>query len=136
MNTKKTAAGPYQPVMPRHWYLQHRFFKLYMLREATVLPLLFFIGCLLYGLYCLGLGPGQGEAAWQSWLAFMARPWVVGLNLLAFIASLFHAKTFFELFPRVMPLAPAGLMVAGQWLATLLVATGLVLLLGGWLWRN
>ncbi len=129
MNSKKTATGAYQPGMPRHWYLQHRYFRLYMLREATVLPLLFFIGCLLYGLYCLSLG----EVQWQHWLAFMAQPWVVVLNLLAFLASLFHAKTFFELFPRVMPLAPAGLMIASQWLATLLVATGLVLLLGGWL---
>ncbi|WP_026349347.1 fumarate reductase [Arsukibacterium perlucidum] len=126
---KKSAPGPYQPVMARTWWLQHRYFQMYMLREATVLPLLFFIGCLLYGLYCLNLG----EVQWQHWLAFMAQPWVVLLNLLAFIASLFHAKTFFELFPRVMPLARPGLMIAGQWLATLLVATGLVLLLGGWL---
>ncbi|WP_214001148.1 fumarate reductase subunit C [Arsukibacterium sp.] len=125
----KQEPGPYQPVMPRTWWLQHRYFRFYMLREATVLPLLFFIGCLLYGLYCLSLG----ETQWQHWLAFMAKPWVVLLNLLAFAASLFHAKTFFELFPRVMPLAPPGLMIAGQWLATLLVATGLTLLLGGWL---
>ena len=128
-SSAKADSGSYQPVMARTWWLQHRYFQMYMLREATVLPLLFFIGCLLYGLYCLSLG----EAQWQHWLAFMAQPWVVLLNLLAFIASLFHAKTFFELFPRVMPLAPAGLMIAGQWLATLLVATGLILLLGGWL---
>ncbi|KKO44476.1 fumarate reductase [Arsukibacterium ikkense] len=127
--SNKTAPGPYQPVMHRYWWLQHRYFRLYMLREATVLPLLFFIGCLLYGLYCLG----QSEAQWQGWLAFMAQPWVVLLNLLAFIASLFHAKTFFELFPRVMPLAPAGFMIAGQWLATLLVAAGLIVILGGWI---
>lgn len=125
----KTTPGPYQPVMTRNWWLQHRYFQMYMLREATVLPLLFFIGCMLYGLYCLSLG----ETQWQQWLAFMAQPWVVLLNLLAFIASLFHAKTFFELFPRVMPLAPPGLMIAGQWLATLLVATGFVLLLRDWL---
>ncbi|WP_333606604.1 fumarate reductase subunit C [Arsukibacterium sp.] len=127
--SSKQGAGPYQPVMPRNWWLQHRYFRLYMLREATVLPLLFFIGCLLYGLYCLG----QGEVQWQHWLAFMAQPWVVLCNLLAFAASLFHAKTFFELFPRVMPIAPPAVMIAGQWLASVLVALGLVLLLGGWL---
>ena len=63
----------------------------------------------------------------------MQQGWVIALNLLAFAASLFHAKTFFALFPRVMPLAPARLMIGGQWLATLLVAAGLLVLLGGWL---
>ena len=126
-SSAKADSGPYQPAMPRTWWLQHRYFRLYMLREATVLPLLFFIGCVCYGLYCLRLGDTQ----WLIWLDFMTRPWVLLLNLLAFVASLFHAKTFFELFPRVMPLAPAGLMIAGQWLATLLVAAGLMVLLGG-----
>ncbi|KKO48610.1 fumarate reductase [Arsukibacterium sp. MJ3] len=129
MPDPKSASTAYKPVMSRHWWLQHRYFQLYMLREATVLPLLFFIICLLYGLFSLS----QGEVQWQSWLTFMATPWVVLLNLLAFSASLYHAKTFFELFPRVMPLAPAALMIVAQWLATFIVAAGLILLLGGWL---
>lgn len=29
------------PPLKRNWWLKHRFLKLYMLREATVLPLLF-----------------------------------------------------------------------------------------------
>jgi len=129
MNIPDSARKPYQSELSRWWWLKQRYYRLYMLREATVLPLLFFIGCLLYSLYCLT----QGAAHWQSFQLFMQQGWVIALNLLAFAASLFHAKTFFALFPRVMPLAPAALMISGQWLATLLVATGVLLLFGGWL---
>lgn len=127
MKTPDSARKPYRHELTRWWWLKQRYYRLYMLREATVLPLLFFLACLLYGLYCLT----QGAAHWQSFQLFMQQGWVIALNLLAFAASLFHAKTFFALFPRVMPLAPAWLMISGQWLATLLVAVSLLLLLGG-----
>lgn len=126
MHTPDSPRKPYQHELSRWWWLQQRYYRLYMLREATVLPLLFFLGCLLYGLYCLT----QGEAHWLQFQRFMQLGWVIALNSLAFIASLYHAKTFFALFPRVMPLAPARLMIAGQWLATMLVTAALLILLG------
>ncbi|WP_249977875.1 fumarate reductase subunit C [Vreelandella olivaria] len=112
------------PPLKRTWWLKHRFFKLYMVREATVLPLVFFILCLLAGMISLLQGPDS----WQGWVAFMGAPIVLLLNLLALIASLFHAATFFVLFPRVMPLRIAGrslpdqAIVAGQWAGVLVVA--------------
>jgi fumarate reductase subunit C len=127
MSAGERGRRPYLPPFDRYWWLRQRYYRLYMLREATVLPLLFFIGCLIYGLISLALG----ELNWQQWLLFMQQPWVIALNLLTLMASLFHAKTFFELFPRVMPLAPAKLMVAGQWLATIAVSVGFLVLLGG-----
>lgn len=120
----------YETPLKASWWLKHRFFTAYMLREATVIPLLFFIGCLLAGIYSLL----QGENQWLAWQAFMQQGWVLGLNLLAFFASLYHALTFFQLFPRVMPLRiaayslPPWSIVAGQWLAVLAV-----LLVCGWL---
>ncbi|GAB2717788.1 fumarate reductase subunit C [Halomonas garicola] len=111
------------PELKRTWWLKHRYFMTYMAREATVLPLVFFIACLLAGIYCLL----QGADSWQGWQQFMQNPVVIAINLLAFIASLFHAATFFTLFPRVMPLRvkerllPAKWIVLGQWLAVLLV---------------
>ena len=50
MHTPVSARKPYQPKLSRSWWLKHNYYRLYMLREATVLPLLFFLGCLLYGL--------------------------------------------------------------------------------------
>lgn len=126
MKTPDSVRKPYNSELTRWWWLKQRYYRLYMLREATVLPLLFFLGCLLYGLYSLQ----QGEAQWQAFYQFMQQGWVIALNTLALAASLYHAKTFFVLFPRVMPLAPAALMVAGQWLATLAVIVSLLILAG------
>ncbi|WP_346797098.1 fumarate reductase subunit C [Halomonas sp. Bachu 37] len=122
----------YLPRLTRTWWLKHRYFKLYMAREATVLPLVFFIGCLLAGLYSLL----QGTESWAGWLAFMAHPLVILLNCLALAASLFHAWTFFELFPRVMPLRvgtrtiPASFIVLGQWVGVVAVIALFAWILG------
>ncbi|GAB2690922.1 fumarate reductase subunit C [Aliiglaciecola aliphaticivorans] len=124
----------YRTTLSRTWWLKHNAFKAYMLREATVLPLTFFILCLVSGVYCLW----QGESQWNHWQTAMGQPLVLALNLLAFFASLFHAWTFFQLFPRVMPIrmghisVPANVLIAGQWAAVLSV-----MVLFSWLfWGN
>ncbi|MFH7566386.1 fumarate reductase subunit C [Oceanimonas smirnovii] len=99
-----SARKPYHRPMPAGWWRQKAPYRLYMLREATVLPLTFFCLCLLAGLWSLG----QGAAAWEGWLGFMASPLVLALNALALAASLFHAATFFLMMPRVMPVKLAG----------------------------
>ena len=71
------------PPLKRNWWLKHGFFKRYMLREATVVPLVFFILCLLAGVFALL----QGPASWQGWVAFMGSPLVLLLNALALVAS-------------------------------------------------
>src|SRR5690554_154835 len=107
----------YKSELGRTWWLKNPAFKAYMLREATVLPLVFFILCMLAGIYSLG----KGEQAWQSWVVVMGNPLVLTLNALALVASLYHAATFFVLFPRVMPVrlggqkVPDNLIVIAQW---------------------
>lgn len=108
----------YRPPLSRTWWLKNPAFKAYMLREATVLPLAFFLACLTFGVAALI----KGEAAFAGWLTTMQNPLVILINLLALAASLYHAATFFVLFPRVMPLRVAGkqipsnVIVLGQWL--------------------
>ncbi|UTV27556.1 fumarate reductase subunit FrdC [Photobacterium atrarenae] len=110
---------PYVREMKRTWWKDHPFYRFYMLREATVLPLIFFTLCLTFGLGCLVKGP----EAWQGWLSFMANPVVIILNLLALAGSLFHAQTFFSMMPQVMPIRIKGkvldkkIIVLGQWAA-------------------
>lgn len=110
----------YKPAMQRSWWRKHSFYVMYMLREATVLPMVFFACCLIAGLFALQ----GGEQSWQSWQAFMQAPWVIALNLLTLVAALFHAATFFPLFPRVMPIkgVPAGALVGVMWAAVIIVA--------------
>lgn len=50
----------YKPVLGRTWWLKNPAFKAYMLREATVLPLTFFILCMLAGIYSLLRGKPHG----------------------------------------------------------------------------
>lgn len=112
----------YKPTLTRSWWLKHRFFVLYMLREGTVLPLVFLLCSLTAGAFAM-----QSAEQFAHWQRFMAAPWVVAVHALAFIAALYHAFTFFQLFPRVMPirigtkLVPPAIMVVGQWLAVVAV---------------
>ncbi|WP_332403126.1 fumarate reductase subunit FrdC [Vibrio metschnikovii] len=115
---------PYVREMTRTWWKDEPFYRLYMVREATVLPLILFTLFLTIGLGSLVKGP----EAWQSWLAFMANPLVVAINIVALAGSLFHAHTFFGMMPQVMPIRIKGklldkkIIVLTQWAAVAVIS--------------
>jgi fumarate reductase subunit C len=115
---------PYVREIKRTWWNAHPFYRFYMIREATVLPLIFFTLCLIVGLGCLVKGP----EAWNSWLGFMKNPVVGVINTLALFASLFHAHTFFGMMPQVVPVRVKGkllskrVVVLAQWAAVLVIS--------------
>lgn len=95
---------PYRREMRRSWWLDKTYYLLYMLREATVVPLAIFTIFLTIGLAALV----KGEASWQTWLNFMANPIVIVINIFALIASFYHAYTFFDMMTTVMPIKLKG----------------------------
>lgn len=115
---------PYVREIKRTWWKSHPFYRFYMLREATVLPLILFTLFLTFGLGALVKGP----EAWQTWLAFMANPLVVAINIVALAGSLLHAQTFFSMMPQVMPIRLGGklvdkkIIVLAQWAAVALIS--------------
>lgn len=115
---------PYVREIKRTWWKSHPFYRFYMLREATVLPLILFTLFLTFGLGALVKGP----EAWQTWLAFMANPLVVAINIVALAGSLLHAQTFFSMMPQVMPIRLGGklvdkkIIVLTQWAAVALIS--------------
>ncbi|MHA2939309.1 fumarate reductase subunit FrdC [Vibrio sp. RC27] len=115
---------PYVREMKRTWWQAHPFYRFYMLREATVLPLILFTIFLTFGLGCLVKGP----EAWQSWLGFMANPIVIAINIVALLGSLLHAHTFFGMMPQVVPMKLKGklldkkVIVAAQWAAVAFIS--------------
>ncbi|GAB2638325.1 fumarate reductase subunit FrdC [Vibrio panuliri] len=115
---------PYVREMKRTWWQSSPFYRFYMLREATVLPLILFTLFLTFGLGALVKGP----EAWQGWLDFMANPIVVAINIVALAGSLLHAQTFFSMMPQVMPIRIKGklldkkLIVLGQWAAVAFIS--------------
>lgn len=116
--------NPYVRPMTRNWWQSHPFYRFYMLREATVLPLVLFTLFLTYGLGALV----TGSEAWQGWLDLMAHPVIVAVNLVALAGSLLHATTFFKLMPQVMPIRLKGkvikkeLVIAAQWAAVAVIS--------------
>ncbi|WP_428772726.1 fumarate reductase subunit FrdC [Vibrio sp.] len=119
-----TNRKPYVREMKSSWWSKHPFYRFYMLREATVLPLILFTLFLTFGLGALVKGP----QAWQSWLEFMANPLVVAINIVALVGSLFHAHTFFNMMPQVMPIRVGGkpldkkVIVLSQWAAVAFIS--------------
>lgn len=119
---------PYRQPQPANWWLQNRFFTLYMLREATAVCVAMYSVLFLVGLYCLT----QGEQAWNSWLQALAHPIALGFHGLTLLAVLYHALTWFRLAPKIMVVRlgervlPEKVMLWGQWLG-LGVCTALML---------
>lgn len=115
---------PYVREMKRTWWKDHPFYRLYMLRESTVLPIILFTLFLTFGLGSLVKGP----EAWASWLEFMANPIVVIISILSLAGSLFHAQTFFSMMPQVMPIRIKGktldkkVVVLAQWAAVAFIS--------------
>ncbi|EGQ8095133.1 fumarate reductase subunit FrdC [Vibrio cholerae] len=115
---------PYVREMTRTWWKDHPFYRFYMVREATVLPLILFTLFLTLGLGSLVKGP----EAWQTWLDFMANPIVIAINLVALAGSLFHAQTFFSMMPQVVPIRLGGklvdkkIIVLAQWAAVAFIS--------------
>lgn len=115
---------PYVRPMNRTWWSKHPFYRFYMVREATVLPLIAFTLFMLCGLASLVKGP----MAWVEWQHFMQNPLVIAINIVALAGSLFHAATFFSMMPQVMPIRVGGklvsakMIIAAQWGAVAVIS--------------
>jgi fumarate reductase subunit C len=118
------------------WWRRDPYFVRYMVREATALAV---------GAYSIILGIGllrlaQGEAAWNGWLNALRSPWSLLLHVVLLAAMVVHARSWFEIMPKTMPmifvggrrLAARTITLAG-WAAVL--ATSAVVLALAWRWR-
>ena len=90
---------PYVRPMKRTWFMDHPYYRNYMVREAS---------CVVDGLYCLNLFYGlvqltRGEAAWNSWLALQANPLMILFTVVTLGLTVYHAVTYFDMTPRVLP---------------------------------
>jgi fumarate reductase subunit C len=100
------------------WWRRDPFFMVYMARELTAFAVLAYSIVLAVGVVRLA----QGEAAWNGWLAALQSPWSILLHLVILVSMAIHAKSWFEIMPKTMPL----MFVGGQRLA------GSVITRAGW----
>ncbi len=116
------------------WWRRDPFFMRYMLREATALAVAVYAVVLCVGVVRLA----QGEVAWNGWLAALRTPGSLLLHIVLLVAMIVHAKSWFEIMPKTMPmifiggrrLLASGITRAG-WAATL-VASALLIALAAW----
>jgi len=119
------------------WWRRDPFFVRYMWREATALAVLVYAIVLTVGVVRLA----QGEAAWNRWLDALQTPASMLLHVVLLIAFVIHAKSWFEIMPKTMPMMfIGGERVSGTaitrsgWAATVIAS---VVLFGlTWWWRS
>lgn len=103
MSRSAGAGRPYVRPM-RGWWRRDPFFIRYMVREATAVAV---------GVYAIVLTTGvvrlaQGEAAWNGWLEALRSPWSLLMHLGLLVAMIVHAKSWFEIMPKTMPMIFIG----------------------------
>jgi fumarate reductase subunit C len=86
------------------WWRRDPFFVRYMVREVTAVAVLVYAVILLMGVLRLS----QGEAAFNGWLAALRSPGSILLHIVLLISMVVHAKSWFEIMPKTMPLMFVG----------------------------
>ena len=116
------------------WWKRDPFFMRYMVREVTAVAVLAYAIVLCVGVVRLA----QGEAAWRGWVAALQTPWSVLLHLVLLVAFAVHAKSWFEIMPKTMPLlfvdgrrVAASTITRSGWAATV-IASVVLLALAAW----
>lgn len=120
MTTKRK---PHVRPMTSSWWQALPFYRVYMLREGTAIPAVWFSLVMIYGLFALKSGP----ESWMSFVSVLQNPVVIALNALSLVAALLHTKTWFELAPKAAivvinneKMGPRPVII-GLWAATVLV---------------
>ncbi len=86
------------------WWRRDPFFVKYMIREVTAVAVLVYAIILMVGVVRLS----QGEAAFNGWLAALKTPGSILLHLVLLVSMIVHAKSWFDIMPKTMPLLFMG----------------------------
>ncbi|MEV0197755.1 hypothetical protein [Nonomuraea sp. NPDC050691] len=123
-------ARPYLPRRDRWWFARRRSLAVFVLRELTSVLVAWTVA------YLLLLLDAVADGTTERFAALAARPWMVGLNVLALAATAFHAVTFLNLAPKATVVrldgwrVPAWMIQGGNhtaWLAVSALLAYLVL---------
>jgi fumarate reductase subunit C len=107
-----------------YWWLEKPSYLAFALREGSCV----FVAWFAVYLLMLVRATLQGEASYQQFLAFSARPWMLALNIVSFLFMIYHAVTFFDAAPRALVVhvgktrVPGSLVGAGHYAAWLAVS--------------
>lgn len=97
MTTITSKRKKYVREMTPTWWKKLDFYKLYIAREATAVPTLWFCLVLLYGVISLNSLSGI-----ESFISFLQNPLVVILNIISLAAMLLNTVTYYVMTPKVL----------------------------------
>lgn len=103
MNPKAAVRRPYVRSM-KGWWRRDPFFVRYMVREVTAVAVLVYAIVLAVGVVRLA----QGEAAWNGWLQALRSPASLLLHVVLLVSMAVHAKSWFDIMPKTMPMIIVG----------------------------
>jgi fumarate reductase subunit C len=136
MNARAGVRRPYVRSM-QGWWRRDPFFMAYMFREATAFAVAIYAVVLAVGVMRLS----QGEAAWNGWLGALRSPGSILLHIVLLVSFAVHARSWFEIMPKTMPMMfVGGHRVEGStitrtgWYATVIVSVVMFALT--WWWKK
>lgn len=102
-----------------YWWLEKRAYLAFILREGSCMFVAWFVVYLLLLVRSVTMGPGS----YAQFLEWSAAPWVLAVNIVAFVFIVYHAVTFFVAAPQAMVVhirrkrVPSYLVLAGHYVA-------------------
>jgi fumarate reductase subunit C len=136
MNGKVGARRAYIRPM-QGWWRRDPFFMAYMAREATAFAVAIYSIVLAVGVLRLA----QGQAAWDGWLAALRSPGSILLHVVLLVSFAVHARSWFEIMPKTMPMmhfggsrVEASAITRTGWIATIVVSVVMFALT--WWWKK
>ena len=105
------------PRVSTFWWLKKGSYFAFILRELSCVFVAWFVVYLLL----LVRAMGQGEAAYQQFLAWSGTPLILFVNIVSLLSLVFHTVTFFAAAPQAMVVkvgpnpVPGSLVLAGAY---------------------
>ena len=102
-----------------YWWLEKGSYFAFILREGSCMFVAWFVLYLLLLVRSVTSGPGS----YARFLEWSEAPWVLALNIVAFVFIVYHAVTFFVAAPQAMVVhigrkrVPGHLVLAGHYVA-------------------
>ncbi|MGR6981903.1 fumarate reductase subunit FrdC [Testudinibacter sp. P27/CKL/0425] len=123
MTTTTSKRNKYVREIKPNWWQKLDFYKMYILRESTALPTIWFCIVLLYGFLCLGNGTFE-----TNFVSFLKNPLVIILSVITMAGVVFNTLTWYGLTPKALNLIyknerlPQSVIKNLMWLITIVVS--------------
>jgi fumarate reductase subunit C len=114
--------------MPWAWFMRRPGYVRFMFRELTAVPLAIYLGIFIAFLFSVA----AGQEAFAGMVNWLKTPVAMALHVLALLAAVYHAVTFFNLLPKGMPVrmgeerVPGALISIGMGYLPWVVVTAFV----------